>query len=259
MSHANLTSYESKGVFEVFEYDARADHLVCASCNPSGVAPVGASKLTLISVVQTKFPQPRNLSDNGRLFFDSSDVLSPFDGNGSVEDVYEYEPGGIGTCVRARGCVSLISSGHSPSDSNFVAASSSGDDVFFTTRDRLVPADRDELYDLYDARANGGFAEVTAPACTGTGCQGVPGAPPIFATPSSVTFAGVGNFDSSPGATAAPQKAKEKKKAAKCQRGKKLRRARCVKTRAGKSAARAKGKAHRAGSGNADVHGRKGK
>ncbi len=37
----------------------------------------------------------------------------------------------------------------------------SGANVFFTTRDRLVPKDRDDLVDLYDARENGGFANET--------------------------------------------------------------------------------------------------
>jgi hypothetical protein len=42
---------------------------------------------------------------------------------------------------------------------------------------------------------NGGFpppAQVSA--CSGSACQGVPPAPPIFATPPSVTYNGVGNF-----------------------------------------------------------------
>jgi hypothetical protein len=57
-----------------------------------------------------------------------------------------------------------------------------------------VGQDTDVAGDLYDVRINGGIGSVTPPQCTGTGCQGIPGAPPIFATPSSVTFEGVGNF-----------------------------------------------------------------
>ncbi len=239
MSHAQLTPYMNGGEFEVFEYDAETSRLSCVSCSPTGVPPLGESRLSLIRPITTKFPQPRNLSDNGRVFFDSRDVLSPLDGNGSIEDVYEWEPEGVGSCVRAGGCVFLISSGHSPADSNFIAASPSGGDVFFATRDRLVPADQDQLYDLYDARMGGGFPELTVPSCTGTGCQGVPGAPPIFATPSSATFSGVGNFETA-AATEVSGKAKAKKKPAKCPKGRELRRSRCVKARAGGS------KAHKA-------------
>jgi hypothetical protein len=131
---------------------------------------------------------PRALSDDGtRLFFDSFDGLVPQDSNGMM-DVYEYEAG------RAM----LISSGSGSSDSRFADASSNGDDVFFTTRDQLVPQDQDQSVDLYDARVGGGSSQLAPPVCSGTGCQGVPAPPPIFSTPSSVTFNGVGNFPAPP-------------------------------------------------------------
>ncbi len=84
--------------------------------------------------------QPRYLSDSGRLFFDSPEALVPQDTDG-VENVYEYEPAGIGSCTGVSGtfdagvggCVSLISSGTSSEESAFFDASVSGDDVFFLT------------------------------------------------------------------------------------------------------------------------------
>ena len=102
-------------------------------------------------------PQPRYLGNSGRLFFDSQDSLSAFDTNEGVEDVYQFEPEGVGGCGREGGCVGLISAGSEAVDSNFLAADESGKNVFFTTRDRLVGADTDELIDLYDAREGGGF------------------------------------------------------------------------------------------------------
>ena len=77
--------------------------------------------------------QSRVLSDQGRVFFDSADALVPQDTNGR-EDVYEYEPQGVGSCARAGGCVSLISSGTSSEESVFLDASETGNDVFFLTR-----------------------------------------------------------------------------------------------------------------------------
>ena len=41
--------------------------------------------------------QSRYLSNNGRLFFDSADSLVAADVNGK-EDVYEFEPAGVGGC-----------------------------------------------------------------------------------------------------------------------------------------------------------------
>jgi hypothetical protein len=92
------------------------------------------------------------------------------------------------------GTLSLISSGSDPTDSLFLGMSTDGSDAFFGTHAALVAQDTDDAGDLYDARIDGGFGQTAPPVCTGSGCQGVPGTPPIFATPASATFEGVGNF-----------------------------------------------------------------
>ena len=94
--------------------------------------------------------QPRYLSNSGRLFFDSPDDLVPAATNGK-EDVYEYEPEGVGSCRFSSGCIGLISSGTSNRESAFLDASENGDDVFFLTAAQLVPADDDQAFDIYDA------------------------------------------------------------------------------------------------------------
>ena len=48
------------------------------------------------------------------------------------------------------GCISLISSGASAEDSQFMDADDSGDNVFFTTEASLLPQDPG-LVDVYDA------------------------------------------------------------------------------------------------------------
>jgi hypothetical protein len=133
------------------------------------------------------------LSDDGdRVFFDSFQALVPQDSNG-LADVYEWERDGTGTCTLPKGCVSLLSGGGSSDNSYLLATGSSGDDLFFVSRAQLTAQSNNGNRELYDARADGIVASA-ASACSGTGCQGVPSAPPIFATPSSVTFNGVGNF-----------------------------------------------------------------
>jgi DNA-binding beta-propeller fold protein YncE len=209
MSRAPLTDYdsrvnsgkcrhsESSACYEVFEYDAAADSLSCASCNPSGERPRGGANLSLIwRGLSTKagFPQPRNLTQQGRLFFDSRDDLSPHDTNGAIQDVYQWEPEGVGSCERAGGCVSLISSGKSPVDSIFVNATPSGDDAYFITRERLLPTDTDDWLDLYDARVRGGFGESTPIApCVGEACKGPLAIPPRQPSAGSGDFQGPGN------------------------------------------------------------------
>jgi hypothetical protein len=113
-------------------------------------------------------------------------MLSQNDSNGYIQDVYEWEPNGVGTCTRAKGCLALISTGASPKDSHFLNASDSGNDAFFLTRDQLVPADKDDFLDLYDARVGGGVEESGQAPCAGEACAGpIPPAPPSNPPPSS--------------------------------------------------------------------------
>ena len=154
MSQRELTAYDSHDATsgmpdeEVYLYHAVAGggrgKLVCASCNPTGARPMGIEYRQLndglaggdrlwkpetwlaanvpgwTSFGGASLYQSRYLSDQGRLFFNSSDALVPQDINGT-EDVYEYEPVGIGDCSvvsatfgkTSGGCVDLISSGTS--------------------------------------------------------------------------------------------------------------------------------------------------
>ena len=159
---------------------------------------MGPSNLSLLGPGRPSappFPQPGNLSreGDGRLFFESLDALSPRDVNGNIQDVYQWEPNGVGSCERPDGCVSLISSGASPNDSMFLDSSHSGDDAFFITRQRLLPRDKDEQLDLYDARVGGGIEEPVVPSCVGEACAGPISAPPAQPSPGSGSFSDPNN------------------------------------------------------------------
>jgi hypothetical protein len=240
MSERPLTGYDNRDAVsgrrdeEVFLYDAAAEggqgRLLCASCNPTGARPQGrqgppdvpralvdgepnwanrwyAANVpgwTTITQSQALY-QSRYLSDSGRLFFNSSDALVPSDTN-ATEDVYQWEPPGVGGCAEAvasfaprnGGCLSLISSGTSASESAFMDASENGDDVFFLTASRLTAKDEDTALDLYDARVGGGEATPVKPVeCSGDACQ-QPAVPPSDATPGSLTFDGAGNVKQCP-------------------------------------------------------------
>jgi hypothetical protein len=255
MSDRSLTGFDNRDAVsgepdeEVFLYGAQAGSLVCASCDPTGARPVGeldsgaypglpmdpvkawggrwlAAAIPGWNEIENpgdgSFELPlyasRVLSDSGRLFFDSSDALVPQDVNGR-EDVYEYEPGGEGSCPSGEaGCVALISSGQGDDDSDFVDASVSGNDVFFTTADQLVPADKDETVDMYDASVCGTegthscFPEssVAGPPCTtADSCRAAQAVQPgVFGPPASATFSGAGN--PLPGPKPPPAVAKKK-------------------------------------------------
>ncbi|HEX4188948.1 MAG TPA: fibronectin type III domain-containing protein [Solirubrobacteraceae bacterium] len=205
LSAQSLTGYDNRGLPEAFVYEARSGALSCASCAPRGVPPA-TPKTAYLAASWSDTRQTRFLSDDGdRLFFDTKEALVPQDTNGEV-DAYEWEQNGTGSCGRAGGCIYLLSGGTSTDGSFFLDASANGDEAFIMTRAQLVPQDENEADDLYDVRV-GAPAVVSPATCTGTGCQGPPAAPPIFSTPPSVTFNGLGNFPS-PAATSPPVKRK---------------------------------------------------
>jgi NHL repeat len=245
-SAAPLTGYDNTEVksgepaTEVYYYDAAArdgeGELLCASCNPSEARPVGrnfggeggaggAKPFWIASRIpgwETALHPSRALSNDGsRLFFESFDALVLADTNGR-QDVYEWEMPGAGDCTQEAatfsapngGCLTLISSGQSATDSEFFDASSSGSDVFFATHSSLLPQDFG-LVDVYDARANGGFPPppVAPPGCEGEACQGTP-SPPSDPTPASSTFQGAGNV--------------QEPRLARCRKGKVRRKGRCA-------------------------------
>ncbi len=241
ISTESLTGYDNtdqvsgKADSEVYRYEVGSPGPVCVSCNPSGARPFGRlvklhPKLpqipfptaASIPVAQSihHFPDPLS-ADGKRLFFKSYDVLLPRDSNGKA-DVYEWQAAsGQKECEErgaelyvpsSAGCLSLISSGQSPSDSEFLDTSSDGEDVFFATNASLLPQDPG-LIDIYDARANGGLPGPPEPPgpCQGEACQIAP-PPPNDPTPASASFKGVGNLKATP----------------RCRKGKVARKGRCV-------------------------------
>jgi hypothetical protein len=217
MATAPLTGFDNRDAesgerdAEVFLFSATTGRLSCPSCNSSGSRPSGREIESSVSFwaagllppANSQFHQPRYLSDDGsRLFFQSFERLLPRDQNDS-EDLYEFEPAaskqqcqelGAETYLAAEdGCLSLISSGESDTDSVFVDASPSGRDVFFTTAQSLVPWDPG-LIDVYDAREGGGLPGPPSAAadCEGQACQN-PAPAPQDPVPASTNLGGAGN------------------------------------------------------------------
>jgi hypothetical protein len=183
------------GCSEVYVYSADEStplnpHVVCASCDLSVPGAPEDTQLRVrehTSAASTTGRLSRVITDDGQhVFFDTPEALVPEDTNGRG-DAYEFDV--------ATGRVHLISSGTDPSDSYFMETTPSGDDVFFVTRERLVGWDRDQSYDLYDARVGGGFPEpVPARAeCSGDECQGQPPAVPGLEGLGSSLLRGLGN------------------------------------------------------------------
>jgi sugar lactone lactonase YvrE len=205
----------------VYVYSASGNGLECASCNDRGepIAVTLGNENRSGETGQHNFVpyQPRWMSaDGSRVFFEAGALVPQATASSSV---YEWERDGTGSCDSGGGCVYVVSGGSK--QAWFVDASASGDDVFFITRAQLTAQDKNEYADLYDARVDGN-RPISPSVCTGTGCQGIPPAPPIFSTPASVTFSGIGNFPPAPTAS------KPKPQALKCKRGLVKKKGRCV-------------------------------
>jgi hypothetical protein len=194
----------------------------CLTCAPSGERGAGgvlqsAKVNNGLAASLSSSVQSHHLSaDGNRFFFESSSALVAGDINGvngcpsvgsgnqeffSCQDVYEWEASGSGTCTEGgpayspanQGCLYLISTGTSKYPSFFVDASSSGDDVFFLTRDQLVGQDTDQLQDVYDARVDGGLAMQNPPPpipCENEGCKNESPPTPQFSAPPQISGPG---------------------------------------------------------------------
>jgi hypothetical protein len=179
------------------------------------------------------------------VFFETSESLVPRDTNG-VQDVYEWEAEGAGSCQRGSGtfsamsggCLSLLSTGRSPDAAYFADASENGDDAFLFTNQPLVSQDQDDLVDVYDARVDGGVPDqntVAAPPCEGETCRPDDTSPPNLMTPSSTLLSGAGNLQPTaptpPGPKPVPRPLTRRQKLAKalkaCKKLKKVRRRSC--------------------------------
>ncbi len=214
MSTASLTGFDNTDAAtnardaEVFRYDASGNNgqgkLLCVSCHPSGIAPsgreptfgeepLGVRVAAQIPPWESPFTAPRVLPEEGaRVIFESYEGLVLRDNN-DKQDVYQWSESGAGGCTEQspdysppnEGCLSLISSGDSTLDAEFIDASPDGRDVFFTTASKLAAQDPG-LIDLYDAREGGGFPPPPPSAipCHDEGCQN-PGPPPGDVTPGS--------------------------------------------------------------------------
>jgi hypothetical protein len=241
-SDKSLTGYDNNGVNgvvpEIYLYSAASNRFACASCNPSGEPPTLAGEVAggggggvrggggFLGGV------PHYVSNNGQVFFQTGEALLPSDTNGQ-NDVYEYEDGGL----------HLVSTGTGSTESTLLDTSESGDDVFFLTRQKLLPQDtNEEALSIYDARVDGGFPETAMPppCTTADACRSAPAPQPsIFGEPASQTFSGIGNL--APAEVKA--KAKPKAKPVKCKKGSVKRKGKCVK-KAKKSGKNAKKSAH---------------
>jgi hypothetical protein len=208
-SRARLTGYENAGHSEIYRYDAGAGSLECISCTATGVpASSNASLQSRPPFLLRSLPPVNDMAevinltpDGRRAFFQSAEPLVLGDTDG-LQDVYEWEAPGKGTCAeagaafqaQAGGCLYLISGPHSATEDYLYGMTPDGSDVVFLSGDLLSFEDPDGTPSLYDARVQGGFQPPPpiAGECLGEACQPAAVAP-NDPTPGSAGYEGAGN------------------------------------------------------------------
>jgi hypothetical protein len=217
----HVTGYNSLNFEEMYDYNPVDRSVVCVSCRPDGEPPtvnVEGSQTGLF------------MSNDGRTFFSTEDPLVPTDTN-EHQDVYEY----------AEGRPQLITSGvgvtehHSSTGfSNFGSegldgVSADGADVFFASRDVLVPQNHNgPVLAFYDARTNGGFPyePPLAPCEAADECHGAGNPPPARPTVTSEGSLGSRGNAANPQKHKHTQHRKKHKKKKKHQKAKRANRSR---------------------------------
>jgi hypothetical protein len=187
LSSSDLTPDDRSSVGQLFEYDAQTGSLVRVSIGQDGYNENGNTSNQLDTPGLGEFPSARIVADDGAVFFESANGLTPQaldnvilpQANGSLalaQNVFEYRAGSV----------YLISDGQDLDGSFLDFIDPSGENVFFQTRDRLVAQDGDTQVDTYDARVDGGFPAPSVPVvCDGDACQGELSSTPVLLSPGS--------------------------------------------------------------------------
>jgi hypothetical protein len=227
-SHGALTADDTRGQgpAQVYRYEAGSEELLRVSIgergfNDNGTAGAGEAHIAWTNSPKAGLPRRgASMSSDGSLvFFQSPAGLTPgalndVSVNGGVQskdlaqNIYEWQAPGKGGCAQPSGCVHLISDGRDVSEAinggphtthssvELLGADATGENVFFTTADPLVPADTDTELDYYDARVRGGFpAPTPAKDCASDEqCRLGPPTPPVFSPLASTVLTGAGNL-----------------------------------------------------------------
>lgn len=174
---------------EIYRYAAASGALTCVSCTPPGV--LSTQSASLGEVGGGSYAPPGyapQMSENGsEIFFDSPDPLVA--GASEPETARLFEPTNL--YEWDEGAVYLIANANN-GGAVLHGTTPSGDDVFFTSRNALVPEAMAGAEHIYDARVDGGFpAEPPSTnPCAEESCRPFTAATPFLPTLASASIGG---------------------------------------------------------------------
>ncbi len=167
-THAALSSGDTDGgKADLYRYDAESSSLQWVSTAAPGGSDNGAFSVSGTS--RRSNPGAQSVSfgawvseDGEKIVFETAEALDPTDTNGKA-NAYLWHEGGL----------TAIPFGIEPT------IGMSGNEVAFTSPERLLPQDGDATTDVYVARVDGGYPIIVPPPpCVEEGCQGAPSARP---------------------------------------------------------------------------------
>jgi hypothetical protein len=213
---ANLASLVTRGASglseddanQIFVYNAGANSLTCASCNPRNetldLNAFVEGTATYLPVSSSYTFMHRWINEAGtELFFDTSQPLAEADRN-KIQDVYEWAAQGTPSCPTSTsvfgGCIFLLTSGEAAAFAFLVDTDRTGENVFVTNRGPLHgvgPAGTKSS--LFDLRTGGGVDQAPAEGCNSAAtCPAAPVSIPAGSAPRSSSIAGNDNFGPAP-------------------------------------------------------------
>lgn len=198
-------------------YECETTHVVEEGYNCNGNtasqedAPTPATKSTYEFNVSlpAAASSGRALAEDGTVVFMSRDALTPLATAGG-ENIYEYRGGNVYLISPGDEAVALKPP--SGEGTRLLGISESGQNVFFSSTEQLVPQDTDTQSSWYDAREAGGFpAPASGPACAAGTCQGPLSVAPALPGPGGSALT-TGGENLSPAALATTTKVSAKSK-----------------------------------------------
>lgn len=192
---------------DIYRYDAQTGELSRVSVNSFGTGGNGKFEPEIIAPFKlynpasgaggqppAAYPHPA-ISNNGKVVFITAEPLAPIDGN-EAPDTYLWTEGKTSLITTASvGSMEASGSiGYGSRNPNQAMIDKSGEGVYFTSAQELVPADSDEVGDLYVAQVDGGFKAPVTSSCSGEACQPAPSPKPASPNPPTVGGNGAGNF-----------------------------------------------------------------
>jgi hypothetical protein len=196
-TYARLLPSDTNVTKDVYRYDAANGALDRVSIGEGGYDANGNERTSNASISFGSLQgfvsnvhglAKRAISEDGsRVVFTTATPLSPAAING-LSNAYEWrETSGSSE----GGAVSLVSSGNAeqPVVAEQIVIAATFRDIFFATGQGLVPQDKNDTTDIYDARLGGGFppAPTEREPCSSDACQGPLSVPAAVLVPGSLS------------------------------------------------------------------------